>query len=225
MDSINLATKLPVSTDQINVERCILCQGEERDKLITNANGRKRIKDAAFVRNDVVPKRLKFINDDVDFSYHMTNKCYKRYTMQKTIDKLSGINDMSPQGGGDCPSYQLRPSTASSKTEVPCIICDNIKHNANKTRFRISEAYCATKFLRATKCLQDQVYFRTCYLEDVESLIRADLYYHDKCMKKYIRLYNKKDADESCQEYPHKYTIKQRVWQRVMVEIESYMAS
>lgn len=229
MDSIHLATKCPDATDKINLERCIVCQGEELDKLTTNANGRKRIKDAASVRNDAVSKRLKLINDDVDFSYHMTNNCYKKYTMQKTIDKLSDINDMSQQGGGDCPSYQLRLSTASSKTrdpkEVSCIICDNIKHNGSKTKFRISETDCATKFLQAMKCLQDEVYFKTCYLEDVHSLISADLYYHDNCMKKYIRLYNKKVSDKSCQEYPREYTIKQRVWQIVMVEIESYMAS
>ena len=66
MDSVHLATKRPDTTDEVDLERCIVCQDEEPGKLTNTINGRKRIKDAAAIRNDVVTKRLRLIHDDAD---------------------------------------------------------------------------------------------------------------------------------------------------------------
>ena len=228
MDSVHLATTRPDATDEVDLERCIVCQDEEPGKLTTTINGRKRIKDAAAIRNDVVTKRLRLIHDDFDFMYHMTNNCYKRYTMQKTLNKIAESSGISKQGHEDSPLYKYRRlSTHRSKLNpkcnpinMTCVICGNIKHSGRKRKFRISEADSATKFLQATVCLQDEVYLRTCDLQDINSVFGADLYYHEHCMKQYIRLYDKKVKDESCESSTND---KQLVWQTMMVKIECDM--
>ena len=54
----------------------------------TTPNGRKRICDAVEIRNDFGAKRLK-ISVGNNFVYHMSNSCYKSYTLQKTLDRIS----------------------------------------------------------------------------------------------------------------------------------------
>ena len=63
---------------------CIICL--KPNKLISTENGRKRIMEAAKVRNDEVQKQLQSVSLDAHFKYHMDYQCYKSYTR---IDRLS----------------------------------------------------------------------------------------------------------------------------------------
>ena len=82
-ESLKLCENLENGT--MKRENCIFCQSIF-PKRTTKAtiNGRKRIREVAAVKKDVVYKRLKLIGED-DFVYHVNNKCYKNYTHGKTI--------------------------------------------------------------------------------------------------------------------------------------------
>lgn len=224
MDSVHLASESTNTVGEVDSGRCIICQDGKLTKLTSTSNGRKRIKDVATIRKDVVTKRLRLIQDD-DFVYHMTNDCYKKYTMQKTVDKIALSSGTSEEAEDDSLLYNnRRHSTPRSQTNpecnpksLTCVICGHIKHSGSKTKFRISETDSANKFLQATVYLQDAVYVRTCDLQDVSSIFGADLYYHEHCMKQYIRLYERKVTDEACESPVNE---KQLEWQRIMVEIE-----
>ena len=47
-----------------------------------------------------------------------------------------------------------------------CLICGSAKHNDNYSKSRISETDRADKFLTAKLFFQDDVYIRTCDLQD-----------------------------------------------------------
>ena len=87
------------AADEVNLARCIVCQDEEPGKFTSTSNGRKRIRDSATIRKDLVTKRLRLIQND-DFLYHMTNDCYKKYTMKKPLDiiaKSSGTPEQAEE--------------------------------------------------------------------------------------------------------------------------------
>ena len=81
------AVSVPVSPD-----RCIIkfCQSATKSKtperLYTGETGRKRLRDVAELKDDVVNKRLKSIGSDFDFKYHTTYSCYKKYTVHGSFD-------------------------------------------------------------------------------------------------------------------------------------------
>ena len=66
----------------IDKSKCIICQSSSSNRTTSTANGRKRIRELAKIRNDDVCKRLKLLGDG-DFVYHMNNGCYKGYVLQK----------------------------------------------------------------------------------------------------------------------------------------------
>ena len=44
--------------------------------------------EAAHIRNDIALRRLEVPTVEENFKYHMTNVCYKSYTMKKTLDVI-----------------------------------------------------------------------------------------------------------------------------------------
>ena len=56
--------------------------------LISTANGRSKIMEAAQIREDEVWDRLQSPSIAEDFLYHMDNKCYKSYVLKKTLDNI-----------------------------------------------------------------------------------------------------------------------------------------
>lgn len=86
MESVTLTR--PARDSPFDAKKCIICQDCSDDKTVSTDNGRKRIREASDIRNDSVSKRLKMVEGD-DFVYHMTNQCYKQYTMKPTLDRLS----------------------------------------------------------------------------------------------------------------------------------------
>lgn len=72
----------------VDLTKCIICQEKSDGKVVSTSNGCKRIRDASDVRNDTVSKRLKLVEGD-NFCYHVTNQCYKQYTMQSVLDRIT----------------------------------------------------------------------------------------------------------------------------------------
>lgn len=66
--------------------KCIICQESKDLKTTSTPDGRIKILRAAEIRKDIVYERLKLIEEN--FHYHVDNRCYKSYTMKKTLDKL-----------------------------------------------------------------------------------------------------------------------------------------
>ena len=58
-----------------DVKKCIICQ--EDGSFNSTANGRRKIMEAAKIRNDYVYERLTSNALSEDFNYHMNNNCYK----------------------------------------------------------------------------------------------------------------------------------------------------
>ena len=146
--------------------QCIVCQHEEPGigKVTSTCNGRKRIRDAAFIRKDVVMEQLKVIQNNDYSVYHMTKWCNKKYTMNKTLIIITENNNTKGQTEENSlynyrrlfnPRSQYDQKCTTKK--LKCIIYDCIKHNGSKTKYRIFENDSATKFIQATVFLQNEV--------------------------------------------------------------------
>ena len=64
---------------------CIICQTSSGN-LVSTENGHINIINAAEIRRDIVYERLKSLNGNQDFKYHVSNNCYKKYVLKKTLD-------------------------------------------------------------------------------------------------------------------------------------------
>ena len=171
------------------------------DPTIINENGRKRIREAADILMDTVAKRLKLLGDQDDhFVYHMTNDCYKKYILKKTLQAVIEKRKISNQSSlPENPSEQdlrrvrshdgILRSPPSPRCDIyshKCVICTHIKHLNVYEKFRVSESDRSKKFLEATVFVQDDVYSRTCDLKDEHSVFGADLFCHKVFIRNYI---------------------------------------
>ena len=190
----------------VDIARCIICQKDSCEPLRSSDHDRKRVREASDIRSDVVLKRLKLITSDSEFSYHVTNDCYKKYTMNKTLERIKvkqsdnhGESEESAVKGTETLTSPLKSRRSQSlprsmpgdhtERENMCVICGNAKYAGVYKKFRISEEGRAEKFLKATQHFQDSVYTRTCDLQDAGSVFGADLYAHKACSKRYIKAY------------------------------------
>lgn len=216
--------------ESADLANCIICQSSTQLATSSEANGRKRIRDAADVRNDRVAKRLRQIGDDEPFVYHMDNNCYKKYTHKKTLDairnrpSLSGCEDPKDAGSSRSRRSSIMPrpgpSPAINIYQHKCVVCGCVKKQGLYQKYRISEMERAAKFLEATVGLQDEVYVRTCDLQSVTAVFGADLYCHNACIKNYLvkyeRMKKREDgADKQVQSPMH------REWASLIPEIET----
>jgi len=76
--AIKLTAETESGTVAADLKRCIICQKLTPEPTTSTENGRKRVRDAASISEDVVSKRLKVM----DFVYHMSNQYYRTYTMK-----------------------------------------------------------------------------------------------------------------------------------------------
>ena len=217
------------SSGDVDMDRCIVCQEDTGETLTGTTNGRKWIRDAAAIRKDIVFKGIRLV-EDRDFVYHVSNDCYKSYTLQKSLDKLKGAQDESELQEQDA-SRKTR-SSSSSRTppsqpiishEQICIICNCAKHKGTYKKYRLSEDRSASKFLKAAVALQDAVYVRTCDLQDVNSVFSADLFYHDLCMKGYVRMYERKVSQEASAGSLQ--SLKLTAWNAILADIAAHLES
>ena len=70
-----------------DLHKCVICQRNTNVTVTSTENGRQKIIEAAKLRKDNVSQRLD-LEEAGNFCYHMTNDCYKQYTLKKTLDKL-----------------------------------------------------------------------------------------------------------------------------------------
>ena len=61
------------------------------------------ILDASNIRNDVMTKRIKLLNVSDNFLYHVSNKCYKTYTNQSKLNRISKKSMQVQEWDSDIP--------------------------------------------------------------------------------------------------------------------------
>ena len=78
-------------SSEFDIDQCIIYQEKSKVSLTSTENGRKKIIDAAAIRKDEVYQRLQNGKIDRNFKYHITNSCFKNYTLKKTLESLPVI--------------------------------------------------------------------------------------------------------------------------------------
>ena len=73
----------------LDLDKCIICQKETREKLNTADRGRKRIRETSKARDDIIYKRIKSVPEDAIFFYHLNYDCYRKYTHHKNVERES----------------------------------------------------------------------------------------------------------------------------------------
>ena len=184
----------PQKSIDTDIKKFIICQIETKKKPTSSEKGRKRILEAATIREDIVNKRLKTIGDE-PFSYHMDNQCYK--THQKSVNKHRRASSVPRDQAERCPETSKRSRSLSTarnpagkKVDIyttPCVICGQVKYHGSTNKHRICESGRAQHFLEVTSFFQDEVYKRTCDIQDIYGVFGSDIYYHPACFSKYIK--------------------------------------
>ena len=209
---------------------CVICQEKTQEKVISTPNGCKRIREASDIRNDSVTKRIKLVAADSDFYYHMSNKCYKKYTNSTLLQRFrqrEELQNASPSSSARSRTETRTQSTARSSPnpinirsvmyQMNCIICHQRSHKREFNKFCISEDNRATSFLEVANYFQDDVFGRICDLQDKHAVFGADLYYHKHCMTIYLQKYSK--ASRTTDD-PPTLSVKQRAWNNIVLELE-----
>ena len=62
----------------LDIKLCIICQKSSSSTFVSTENGRKKIIEAAAIREDEVFLRLKSLAIDQQICNHMDNQCYKK---------------------------------------------------------------------------------------------------------------------------------------------------
>ena len=104
--------------------------------------------------------------------------------------------------------------------KTKCVVCGNVKHRGAYEKHRISETERAKKFLKATIFMQDEVFTRTCDLQDAQSVFGADLYCHKLCIRDYLIKYDRACKDKSST----KSDCKQKAWLDVAEQLETRLS-
>ena len=80
--------------DNYNPALRIICQKNKKGvKVSSTPNGRSKVIDAANIRKYNVLNRLS-ISECSSFVYHVTNECYKGYTLSKTLEQIQVGNEV-----------------------------------------------------------------------------------------------------------------------------------
>lgn len=193
-----------------NETLCIICQKPNKNYVPTSKdNGCERIRWAAHERKDVVFERLNSVPEEKQFIYHMTNECYRNYTMKEKVEraakKLKNEEDetLKKQISGEASSnvgaratrskIKARggPSVLDRDKTISCVICGSIWNAKISKKFRICEQDRGVNFLKITRFFKDEVFTRTADLKNLESLFAADIYYHKNCMRSYEKKYER----------------------------------
>ena len=87
LKKIKLESKTGYYASLVDIKKCIICQGPESQNTSSSEDGRSCVIYVVSKWQDVVNERLRTINEN-QFVYHVTNNCYKTYTLQKTLDGI-----------------------------------------------------------------------------------------------------------------------------------------
>ena len=172
-------------------KRCIFClTGGE---LSSTTAGCEKVRWAVDERQDaVLKKRLDDLELDEVFSYHMTNSCYKSYTdknkVARAAKKLDFSSASTSQSAPNIPQKVTRSqsilSQVSAKKRKVCIIRGRAVPK-DKELFRICEVDRANRLLEISNFYKDDVFTRTCCLQNPADVFAADLYYYGNCWRAY----------------------------------------
>ena len=83
-----LLLKKQADISAVDINKRIICQKSQTAELTSTENGLNKVIEAVHIRNDIVRRRLQDPTVEENFKYHMTNTCYKSYTMKKTLDAI-----------------------------------------------------------------------------------------------------------------------------------------
>ncbi|CAM1294822.1 Uncharacterised protein r2_g402 [Pycnogonum litorale] len=119
----------------VDIKKCIICQIDTNESTCNNPESRKKIIEAARLRKDVVAWRLERV-DHEQFVYHVSNNCYKSYTLKKTLNKLEAesskpVDEPIPAAPSVSRATRARiaprapPSTDVPIYERKCTVCGN----------------------------------------------------------------------------------------------------
>ena len=117
------------------------------------------------------------------------------------------------QGAHHPPNVEM---TATSLRDRKCIICDSKSHKQEYLKYRICESSRASLFLAAATFFQDDVFTRTCDLQDAYAVFGADLFYHMECMPKYLYKYDSRDKA-----FYSKASERRLAWDQVVNKLEN----
>ena len=127
-------------------------------------------------------------------SYKKKGERYKKEQLKTSQKRATDTPISSPLSSPTCRPKRSKPLKTSDPKNKPCIVCDQMKCKGETERHRISEADLASNFLKATLFNKDAVYIRTIFLKTVPDVFKEDVIYHDKCLKRYIRKFQR-DVD------------------------------
>ena len=156
--AIKLTAETESGTVAADLKRCIICQMLTPEPTTSTEDGGKRVREAASIREDVVSKRLKVIGQE-DFVYHMSNQCYRTYTMKSVLDRITEVKSAETPDDTDRSKRDVQWSSSIPRPEPTpeckiykqtCVICGNAKHHGSYEKYRISESQRAKNFLEAT---------------------------------------------------------------------------
>ena len=184
--------KRDLDDTETDIKKSIVYQKSTSQALSSTEAGRKRILEAAEIRQD---ERLEE-KDLQEFTYHVSNECYKRYTHKKSLETLKNkallneteelqINETSCnvtlQNDQRSTRSQVSPRALPKSYNVDiycksCVICGHLRHKGDYEKFRISE-----EFLKAAVFFQNEVYVRIC---DLFVLFWGQIYFVTKMFQK-----------------------------------------
>ena len=94
MENVISLTKTPKRA--FDKQLCIICQMVNQKYLTSSINGCIQIQRAAEICKGVVLARIESIEDE-HFYYHMSNECYKKFTLKKSLDIICGKNSVESE--------------------------------------------------------------------------------------------------------------------------------
>ena len=171
---------------QVDPIKCIIFQEDKKEKPpISLSVGCESLKRAASVKNDVVFKRMKIMEQRgvVDFVYHNTNACYKNYTHHESVEaaakcnacQLSSVSESEKTTGkvemqqqamslrSSC-TPRAPPSSEKDPRELIGTVCGSealrVKGKRIFEKYRVSTFERSQMFLDATLFFKDEVYER-----------------------------------------------------------------
>ena len=185
----------------ILTESCIICQKNIKGSSpIGTAAGRKMLLKSAEEKDDAVSTRIQATNSENSFVYHAGNICYKPYVLSKPAlsaqreNKKDGVDTMieidkcasrnSLRTSGTC---RENPSSGRYVRDIQCVICNNKSKDNVFDKHRLELDNRVDKFLKVAKNRLDDVYNRISDCTDTARLYGADVCYHSKCMRNYVR--------------------------------------
>jgi hypothetical protein len=169
--------------------------------------------------DDVVKYRIDQAEvSGIPFQYHINNECYKKYTLKKSLEAIdkkrkreeeevesSGLQqneeDADVESQSKLSATRSRASSSRNTTsssnitkrdithKVKCIVCNAVRCDGVREKSRMCEENRAERFLVAAKYMNDEVSRRLADVDNIERLIAADVYYHNKCMVVYLQDY------------------------------------